>query len=55
MHCVNKVKSYFNFHINNLIYFFKKVQIILIGEQHSERNNYEKYWKLISVISHLQT
>jgi len=41
MHYVNKVKSYFNFHIKNLKKEKEKkgVQIILIGEQHSERNN----------------
>jgi hypothetical protein len=55
MHCVNKVKGYLNFHISNLKLLKKKVQIILISEQHSECNNYEQYWLLISVTSQLQT
>ncbi len=33
----------------------KRVQIILISEQHNECNNYEQYWSLISVTNHLQT
>jgi hypothetical protein len=53
MHCVNKVKCYFNFDINNLK--LNKVQTILICEQHNECNNYEQFWPLISAISHLQT
>jgi hypothetical protein len=55
MHCVNKVKGYLNFHTSNLkLLQNKKVQIILISEQHSECNNYEQYWLLISATSHLQ-
>jgi hypothetical protein len=56
MHCVNKVKGYFNFHVNNLkLSNINKVQIILVNEQDSEHNNYEQYWPLISATSHLQT
>jgi hypothetical protein len=39
MHGVNKIKSYLNFHVNNLK-FLNKVQIIFISE-HTKRNNYE--------------
>jgi hypothetical protein len=39
MHFVNKVKGYFNFHVNNLkLLKINKVQIILINEQLIEMN-----------------
>jgi hypothetical protein len=40
-----KLKSYLNFHVNNLKLFKNenRVQIILISEQHNECNNYEQY------------
>ncbi len=42
MYCVNKVKGYLNFYVNNLN-FLKKGPITLKNEQHSECNNYKQY------------
>jgi len=57
MHNLNKVRGPLNFHINNLKLLKNEIEskYILINEQHSECNNYEQYWPLISATSHLQT